>query len=71
MKAKRINPKGHELDTRRLGQENFVVLKARADKKLAELAGVETGARSELTADQIVVMRDGLAATIENISAEL
>jgi len=71
MRYKGINPKGRDLDTRHLGQDNFVVLKARVDKKLADLAGVDTGARGELSSEQIEAMRKGLANAIKNVEAEL
>jgi superfamily II DNA or RNA helicase len=71
MRSKSINPRGRDLDTRHLGQDNFVVLKAKVDKKLAELAGIATGTRGELSSEQIETMRKGLAGAIENVATEL
>jgi superfamily II DNA or RNA helicase len=71
LKTKGINPKGRDLDTRRLGQDNFVVLKSKVDKKLADLGDVPTGERGELSSEQIEAMRKGLADAIESVAAEL
>jgi hypothetical protein len=71
MHSKSINPKGRELDTRHLDQDNFVVLKAKVDKKLSELADVAPGSRSELTSEQIDTMRKGLADVLKRVEEEL
>lgn len=71
MHVKGINPKGRNLDKLHLGQDNFVVLKAMADKKLAELVGKPTGTRGELSSDQIETIRKELPTVIEDIANEL
>jgi hypothetical protein len=71
MSAKSINPKGRDLDKAHLGKENFVVLKARADKKIAEILNMPMGARSELSAEQIEKVRQELPNIIKKIEEEL
>ncbi len=71
LKTRRINPKGRNLDTRHLGQDNFVVIKARVDKKLADLADVSTGDRGELSSDQVEVMRRNVADAIKSVDNDL
>jgi superfamily II DNA or RNA helicase len=71
MATKGINSKGRNLDKLHLGQENFVVLKSRVDKKIAEILDMPMGARSELSTNQIEKVRQELPNIIKKIEEEL
>jgi hypothetical protein len=60
-----INPKGRDLDRKRLGRDNFVVLKAAIDKRVNGLVGKTTNQRDTLNQaefDQIGVAFDQIVA---------
>jgi len=71
MGSKNIKWGGRELDTQRLGRDNFVVLKSRFDRKAAELVEKPTGTRGEWSAEQIVKIRKELPNIIEAMAEEL
>ncbi len=48
-----INHQGHELDRRRLGRTNFVVLKSAIDRSVATFIGRGTGERSEYNREEL------------------
>ena len=69
--AKGLKHVGRELDTKRLGRDNFVVVKALLDRKAARLAGEKTGTRGEWSPEQIANIRKGLPELLEEVSKEI
>lgn len=50
---RQINPQGRDLDRRRIGRTNFVVLKSAIDRQIQTFLGVGSGERSELSQRQL------------------
>jgi superfamily II DNA or RNA helicase len=48
-----LSPHGHDLDRKRLGKTNFVVLKSAIDRKVNEAVGRGTGARHEFSKPEL------------------
>lgn len=51
--GRKVNPQAKDLDTKRLGRTNFVVLKAAIDNKVNAAVGRATGERSDFTRQQL------------------
>ncbi|MES2758088.1 MAG: DEAD/DEAH box helicase family protein [Pseudomonadota bacterium] len=60
-----INPQGSELDTRRLGRTNLIVMKAAVDRQVNALVGRGPGQRHEFSRDEL----DRIDHGFENILA--
>lgn len=71
MARRKINPKGKNLDRKHLGHENFVVLKAAADRIAAKMAGRSLQERKDWTQEQIDQVRPRLDDIIAQIEAEV
>lgn len=70
--AKRgINPRGFELDARRLGKENFVTVKSAIDRKCNELVGAAGGSRSDMTQDQLDQISESLDSVLRKVEEEI
>lgn len=69
--ARGINHAGRELDTKHLGRDNFVVIKALLDKKAANLVGMSLGSRGEWSPEQIAQIRKALPRLVEEILTEI
>ena len=51
--SRRLNPQGHDLDKKRLGRTNFVIVKAAIDKQCNQVAGHGAGERHELSKQEL------------------
>jgi hypothetical protein len=63
-----LNPEGRDLDTRRLGQGNWVIVKAAIDKKVNATIGRGSKERNEVSqaeVDLITERLDGIVAGVE------
>lgn len=54
--SRKVNPQAKDLDTKRLGRTNFVVLKSAIDNKVNTAVSRATGERSEFTRQQLAVV---------------
>ena len=61
--ARKINHQGRELDRKRLGRVNFVVMKSAIDNEANKLAQKGSGERNEFTQDDL----DAINADFEGI----
>lgn len=67
----RINHEGHELDHKRLGRSNFVILKSNIDKKINTLLNQKPNQRNELTAEQLDLAINSLSNICSEVEKEL
>jgi superfamily II DNA or RNA helicase len=51
--ARRINPEGQDLDRKRLGRTNLIVMKAAIDRQIEAFVGLKAGQRSDFTQVQL------------------
>ncbi len=65
------NPKGKELDTTHLNNENFVIVKRAIDRKCNELVGRKSGQRHELTQDELDNINENLDSILATVEMEL
>jgi hypothetical protein len=68
---RRVNPQGRDLDLRRLGQTNFVVLKAAIDRRVNASVGMREGERSEFTRAQLDQINVNLGGLVEEATREI
>jgi hypothetical protein len=66
-----INPVGRDLDKKRLGRDNLIVLKAAIDRQVNALVGRGAGERHELTAEQLDAIDAGFAGAVQAAVAEV
>lgn len=66
-----FNPEGHDLDTRHLGQSNWVIVKAAIDKKANAAVGRGPKERSELSQAEIDLIAERLDGIIAETEGEL
>lgn len=50
---KKINPMGHELDTKRLNRTNFIVIKSTIDRQINEFVNHKPGERHDFTSQEL------------------
>ena len=60
-----LNPEGQDLDWKRLGRSNFVVVKAAIDQQVNSTVGRSSGERHEFTRPELDAIDQGFAAIIE------
>ncbi|AEP00089.1 DEAD/DEAH box helicase [Heyndrickxia coagulans] len=66
-----MNPQGHDLDRRRLGRSNFVILKAAVDKKINDFVGKDSGKRDEFSKNELDTIREKLNYIINEALQEV
>lgn len=66
-----LNPEGRDLDTRHLGQSNWVIVKAAIDKKANAAVGRGPKERSELSQAEIDLIAERLDGIIAETEGEL
>lgn len=66
LRQRGINPNGYNLDKKRLGKSNFVILKAAVDNKINAFVGKEAGMRHEFSRSEL----DAIRSNLENIITE-
>jgi superfamily II DNA or RNA helicase len=65
------NPKGRDLDQQKPPRENFVVLKASVDLKIAAMFNREVGQRGQLTQEQLDVAEAKVSALVSEALQEI
>lgn len=60
-----------DLDTRRLGRTNLIVMKSAIDRKVNQAVGRSAGERSELTRDQLNLVDGRFAEFVAAAEAEV
>jgi superfamily II DNA or RNA helicase len=66
-----VNPEGRDLDRRRLGQSNFVVLKAAIDRRVNASVGRGERERSEFTRAQLDQINANFNGLVEDVVREV
>jgi hypothetical protein len=66
-----INPEGQELDRKRLGRTNLIVLKSAIDRQLNAAVGGKIGERSNFTRLQLDYVEKNFAAIVEQAVQEV
>jgi hypothetical protein len=66
-----INPGGSELDTNRIGRNNFVVVKSKIDKKVNDLIGRNSRQRQEFSQTEIDKIQENIESIINQIENEI
>lgn len=69
--ARKINPQGKDLDRKRLGKTNFVVLKAAIDKQVNAAVGKGAGERHDLTRPELDTINGQFAALVSAAESEV
>lgn len=64
LRQRGLNPQGSNLDRKRLGKSNFVILKAAVDNKINAFVGKATGTRHEFSRDELDAIRSNLERII-------
>ena len=67
----KINPEGHQLDRRRLGRSNYVVVAAAFNKKVSAVVGRGSGERSELTQTELDIVAQRFEEITQAVEAEV
>ena len=65
LRERNLNPKGRELDRKRLGRSNFVVIKSAIDQQINALAGRGTKERHEFTREQLELAEQNFESIVE------
>jgi superfamily II DNA or RNA helicase len=68
---RQLNSEGHELDTKRLGRTNFVVLKAAIDRQVNQACGRGTGQRHALTKQELDSVAGRFAELVASAEKEV
>ncbi|MCI5218143.1 MAG: DEAD/DEAH box helicase [Candidatus Electrothrix sp. LOE2] len=68
---RKINPKGYDLDKRRLGRTNFVVLKAAIDRKINDVTGRGNGQRHEFNRAELEMIEQRFSELVESATNEV
>lgn len=68
---RKINPEGHELDKRRLGRANRIVLKSAIDRHVAATVGRQTGERSQFTRQQLDQIEKDFVKIVKRATQEV
>ncbi|WP_439869665.1 DEAD/DEAH box helicase [Pseudomonas syringae] len=71
LKKHEINPGGSELDTKRLGRQNFIIVKAAIDKKINLSIGRPSRYRSELSQSELDQVTANLTEIINSAWSEI
>ena len=66
-----INPRGRDLDRKRIGRDNFVVVKSAIDRRINESVGRAAGERSELSREQLDQINSNFAELIAAAEQEV
>jgi superfamily II DNA or RNA helicase len=66
-----IDPQGSELDQKRIGKTNFVVLKSVIDKKICQMVNRKTGERSEYSRLELMQIEQNLQRLILEAEKEV
>ena len=66
-----VNPEGHDLDRRRLGRTNFVVLKAAIDRQVNAAVGHQSGERHAFTRVELDQIEHDFAGIVERAAQEV
>ncbi|GBK66234.1 DEAD/DEAH box helicase family protein [Paenibacillus macerans] len=64
LRQQNLNPQGRDLDRKRLGKSNFVILKSAVDKKINKFVGKSTGKRHEFSREELDSIRSNLESII-------
>lgn len=62
---KKINPKGRELDKRRIGKQNYAVVKGAIDKQIYTFVGRNSGERHEYSMDELEKIKTSYDILVE------
>jgi superfamily II DNA or RNA helicase len=68
---RKINPEGQQLDKKRLGKSNLIVMKSAIDRHVNSAAGRKTGERSDFTRPQLDEIEKNFAAIVEKAVQEV
>jgi superfamily II DNA or RNA helicase len=71
VRDRKLNPEGHDLDTKRLGRTNWQIVKSAIDQKANAAVGRGTNERSELSQAEIDVIIERLDAIEAEVRSEL
>lgn len=71
LKKKSINPEGHELDRKHLGDTNLIVLKAAIDRHIYTLVGRKKGQRHEFTRQELDQIEADFSAIVDRAITEV
>lgn len=71
LRERQINPEGHELDERHIGQTNFMVLKGAIDRRVNALVGRGTGERHEFTQSDLDLINEHFGALLTQVIGEM
>lgn len=71
LKQHGINPGGSELDSKRLGRQNLIIVKAAIDKKINLSIGRSSGSRSEFSQPELDQINANLTETINSAWSEI
>lgn len=68
---RKINPEGHELDRKRFGRTNLIVMKSAIDRHVNTAVGRKAGERSDFTRPQLEQIDRDFAAVVERAVQEV
>lgn len=68
---RQVNPEGRDLDTKRLGRSNWMIVKAAIDKKVNAIVARPAGERGELTQAEIDLALERLDGLAQEVGSEL
>nr|WP_253947880.1 DEAD/DEAH box helicase family protein [Paenibacillus ehimensis] len=71
LRQRGINPQGRDLDRKRLGKTNFVILKSAVDKRINEFVGKATGMRHEFSREELDAIKGNLTHIITEALEEV
>lgn len=71
LNERRVNPQGSELDTRRLGKTNLIVMKSAIDRQLNATVGRSAGQRHEFSRAELDQIDQGFTDIVANAIAEV
>jgi hypothetical protein len=69
--TRKINHQGHDLDRKRLGKTNFVVMKSAIDDEANKLVGKGSGERSEFTQTELDAIAGDFAGVVDRATKEV